>query len=213
MNSSAKMRHYDSSLLFRIARQAADSIQAKPRAGGQPQALVSLVFSVFTVEGFLNEITETARGFSSWPSEPQATAMFAECMADAERSPLESKLALANWVLASKKLNRGEQPYQDFSLMTDLRNRLAHFKGNKYFTAETTPKEFHKDLIKQFGARKLLADDMRSGSWIQVIETKAIANWCCKTSARMIVDLVSKIPAGVLSNFAQGLLWRYKPHA
>ena len=49
-------RFYEANVLFGVAVHSAASIQS-PRAGGQLQALVSLVFSVISVEAFLNEAT------------------------------------------------------------------------------------------------------------------------------------------------------------
>jgi hypothetical protein len=207
-------RYFESGVLFGVAVNSAASIQAPPRKGGQLPTLVSLVFSVVSVEAFLNEAAEMAVGFLDM-SEPQAVAVFVECMADAERSraSLESKLALANWVLAGKRLDRGAQPYQDFGLMMRLRNDLVHFKANDWFAQETTSEDFHKALIQRFGNRNLLAQDMEAGSWIHAIETKAIADWCCKTAAGVVVDFVSKIPQGGYKTFVEGIKGHFAPFA
>jgi len=91
-------RIYEANVLFGVAVNSAASIQAPVRAGGQLQALVSVVFSVVAVEAFLNEATEMALGFSDSAGEPQVVSVFAECMAEAQKSraSLESKFALAN---------------------------------------------------------------------------------------------------------------------
>jgi hypothetical protein len=206
-------RYYESGVLFNVAVQSAASIQAPLRKGGQLPALVSLVFSVVAIEAFLNEAAEMATGFLDIPSEPQGVALFVECMADAERSSLESKLALANWTLAGKKLDRGTQPYQDFALLVRLRNDLVHFKANEAYGQSATPEEFHKALIQRFGSRNLLADDMELGSWTYAIETKAVANWCCKTAACVVVDFVSKVPQGAYRTFVEGIKRHFQPYA
>ena len=46
-------------MLFAAAVFSAESIPAPALAGGQLNALVSIVFSVMAVEAFLNEATET----------------------------------------------------------------------------------------------------------------------------------------------------------
>ncbi len=209
------VRYFESGVLFGVAVNSAASIQAVPRRGGQLPALVSLVFSVVALEAFLNEVTEMASGFLDIPSEPPAVLLFAECMADAERSraSLESKFVLANWVLAGKKLDKGAQPYQDFGLMMRLRNDLVHFKANESFAQSATPEEFHKTLIQRFGNRNPLAEDMEAGSWTHAIETKAIANWCCRTTAQVVVDFVSKIPQGGYRTFVEGIRGHFTPYA
>jgi hypothetical protein len=116
---AVRQKFYESSVLFAVAVNSAASIQAPVRAGGQLPTLVSVVFSAVAIEAFLNEATDCALGLSGVSSEPKMTSVFVECMADAERSraSLESKFALANWVLAGEKLDKGAQPYQDFALM------------------------------------------------------------------------------------------------
>jgi len=209
-------RIYEANVLFGVAVNSAASIQAPVRAGGQLQALVSVVFSVVAVEAFLNEATEMALGFSDYAGEPQVVPVFAECMVEAEKSraSLESKFALANWVLVGKKLDKGAQPYQDFALMVRLRDRLLHFKGNERFDQNATAEEFHKSLIQRFGNEDdLLAEDMEPGSWIHAIETKAIADWSCSTAARVVVEFVSKAPQGVWRSFLEGIHRHFVPYA
>jgi hypothetical protein len=208
-------RVYEASVLFDVAVNSAASIQAPVRAGGQLQSLVSLVFSVIAVEAFLNEAKEMAVRFSKYGGEPQVVPVFAERMAEAEKSraSFETKLALAYRILG-KKLDKGAPPYQDFALMVRLRNRLVHFKGNKGFDPKATAQEFHKDLIQSFGRnKKFLAEDMEPGSWIHAIETKAIADWSCRTAAQVVVDFVSKAPQGAWQSFLEGLHRHFKPHA
>jgi len=208
-------RIYEANVLFGVAVNSAASIQAPVRAGGQLNALVSLVFSAISVEAFLNEAAGMAVGFAEYAGEPQEIAVFAKRMADAEEAheSFESKLALAYESLG-EKLNKSVQPYQDFSLIVGLRNALVHFKGNERFDPKATPEEFHKDLIKKFGRNKrLLAEDMEPGSWIHAIETKAIANWSCKTAARVVVEFVSKAPQGVWRSFLEGIHSHFKPYA
>jgi hypothetical protein len=207
---------YEASVLFGVAVNSAKSIPSSPaRAGGQLQALVSLVFSVISVEAFLNEATEMALRFAKYAGEPQMVPVFAECMVDAEKSraSLESKFALANWILVGKKLNKGVQPYQDFALIVGLRNDLVHFKGNERFDPNATPEEFHKNLIQRFGNKNLLAENMEPGSWIHAIETKAIADWSCKTAAQVVVDFVSKAPEDVWRSFLEGIHRHFRPYA
>jgi hypothetical protein len=206
---------YEANVLFAVALNSAAGIQATARSGGQLPALASVVFSVISVEAFLHEAVEMALGYSDVPSEPEAVSAFAQCMIDAEKSrvSLESKLALANWVLVGKKLDTGAQPYQDFALLVRLRNDLVHFKGNERFEPNISPEEFHKKMIQRFGNRHLLAQDMEPGSWIHAIETKAIAEWSCRTASQVVVDFVSKAPHGVWRTFLEGIHRHFVPHS
>jgi len=206
---------YEASVLFGAATGAADSILSPARAGGQLLALVSTTFSAAAVEAFLNEAAKMASDFASLPSEPQAVRLFAECMVEAEdnHTSLPSKFALANWILVGTKLNKGVQPYQDFDLLVRLRNRVMHFKGNQRFEQNVTAEEFHRELIQSFGNKQILAEDMEPGSWLHAIETKAVAEWSCRTAAKVVVDFASKAPQGVWRNFLHGIHRHFVPYA
>ena len=66
-------RIYEANVLFAVAVNSAEDIQA-PRAGGQLKALVSLVFSVISIEAFLNEAAGLALPYSKHAGEPQEVA-------------------------------------------------------------------------------------------------------------------------------------------
>ncbi len=194
------LRIFETGSLLGVALKAATSIKASPRVGGQEAALVSIVFSVVALEGFINEATELAQESSRFPPdlEPRAIVVFAECMADAEgsKASLESKFILAKWILSGEQFDRGAQPYQDFFLLMRLRNELVHFKPNGAFEQDATAEEIHQDLFNKFRGKKILAENTKSsgGSWTFLIETKAVAEWACNTAARMVLDFCSKIP-------------------
>jgi len=198
------VRYFEAGILFGVALDAARSIQAPLRAGGQRPALVSIVFSVVALEAFLNEATEKALSvLSSKHSssfEPNVVSVFAEFMADAEKSraSLESKFILGNWILTGNKFDRGAPPYQDFWLLLRLRNDLVHFKPNEPFEQGSTPEEIHKNLIGRFSGKNILADNFGQSvmSWTETVQTKAVAVWSCETAAQMVADFVDKAPEG-----------------
>ena len=106
-----------------------------------------------------------------------------------------SKFTLAHWVLAGRKLDRGTQPYQDFTLLMRLRNDLAHLKASDTVDYRATPEEIHKDLIARFKSKNTLAETDRSvKSWMFLVQTKAVAEWSCKTAAQMMVGFCSAVP-------------------
>jgi hypothetical protein len=183
--------------LFGIAVDAARDIKAAPRDGAQRKALISIVFSVVALEAFLNEITEQAEQIAAHqPAESPEVVLFAQIMGDAEESHarLESKLTLANWILSGRKVNRGGQPYQDLVLLMRLRNDLVHTKPNKPFVwGVTTNEEAHGALITKFKDKHILADGMPTGSWTSLVQTKAVAEWSCRTAAHVVGDLCSGV--------------------
>jgi len=192
------IRIFETGGLLGVALEAARSIKAPPRDGGQKPALISIVFSVVALEAFMNETRELALDSSMCPPnmEPEVVSVFAECMGDAERSSLETKFVLGNWILSGKKLDRSSQPYQDFAALVRLRNLLVHFKANDSFAESATQEEIHKDLFNRFENKHILAENTQfsAGSWTFLIETRAVAEWSCKTAARMVLDFCSRAP-------------------
>jgi hypothetical protein len=185
--------------LFGIAVEAARDIKVAPRAGAQRAALISIVFSVVALESFLNEITAQAQQMAM--QQPAVggpeVVLFAQIMGDAEEAHarLESKLTLAKWILSGRNLNRGVQPYQDLVLLTRLRNDLVHTEPNKLFVwGTTTNEEAHGALIAKFKDKHMLADGMPTGSWTSLVQTKAVAEWSCRTAAHIVGDLCSGVP-------------------
>jgi hypothetical protein len=101
-------RFFESGMLFAVARIASQSVKADPTEGGQLPALTSIVFSVMSLEAFLNEVAELARDLAGEPSEPQSVPAFAQLMDDIERSraSLVTKFVLCNWVLTGRSVDK-----------------------------------------------------------------------------------------------------------
>ena len=116
------------------------------------------------LEAFLNESTAVAPDYLANPQEPQVVAAFAEFMDDAERShvSLESKFIMGNWSLTGKRLDRGVQPYQDFSSLVGLRNDLVHFTPNESVDFNVSPDEIHQRLAAKFRSKNILATGVES---------------------------------------------------
>jgi hypothetical protein len=147
--------------LFSLAMDAAKSIGAPPRVGGQNVALVSIVFAAASLEAFLSESAYLAEfsqrlvnvgaglGQPRVP-EPDVVSAFAQVMDDAEdsKASLDSKFHLANLVLTGKAYDKSAAPYQDFPLLLAARNALVHFKSKEYFSkAEGRPAVFNQEKV------------------------------------------------------------------
>jgi hypothetical protein len=183
----------EAGLLFGIAIDAVNVIGVHARAGGQRSALVSIVFSVIALESFVNEMTEYAQIMA--PAPPEAVT-FAQIMGDAEEdhASLDFKLKLAHWIVTGRPMDKGSQPYQDFALLMRLRNDLVHTKPNKPFIAgETTNEEAHEALLTRFRNKQILADDRDSGSWTYLVQSRAVAEWSCRTVARVVSEVCSGV--------------------
>jgi hypothetical protein len=190
---------FDTAMLFNVACDNASSIEAPPRKGSQKPALVSIVFSVLTLEAFMNELAEFA--LTSDMEQPPVIDVLAEFLKDSEESnaSLETKFTVGSWILTGKRFERGKQPFQDFALLVRLRNDIVHFKANDRFEEGVPVGKRHANLISKFRDKNILAEDTREdilSSWSHLIQTKAAAEWSCKTAARMVMDFYKKLPSG-----------------
>ena len=189
-------RILEAQALFSIAVEAARGIAGELRASGQTAALTSIVFSVISLEAFLNEAREVAHDVRDNPSEPEVVAAFSRLMEDADRLSLESKFILSNWLLTGKRADTGSPPYQDFSLLVNLRNALVHFDPNEpWNTFEEAAALRQKKIITSLESKNILATKVWGlGSWTSSIETKAVAEWACNAASQMVLDFVGKLP-------------------
>lgn len=164
--------------LFSLAVNAAKGIEASRRVGGQPAALVSVVFAAASLEAFLSEsaylaefsqhLAELRTAFNQ-PKvpEPGVASVFGQVMDDAEdsRASIESKFHLANLVLTGKAYDRSASPWQDFSLLTDARNALVHFKSKEYFSkVEGKPAVFNQEKVVEKLKSKNIMHEVSPGS-------------------------------------------------
>jgi hypothetical protein len=202
----------DSGILFGIARRAANSIETPPREGGKFDALTSVVFSVLTVEAFLNEVTELAADSRHSALEPESVIAFARLMDDLERSraSLLSRLALSHWLLTGKSVDRSSSPFQDFASLVGLRNDLVHFKPNEDFDTEmrsVNPETIHENRLKRLRSQNILADfSAGKTSWTFYVATKAVADWSCRIASDTLLDFGAKVPDSLWGRTVQFLV-------
>ncbi|MCU1270325.1 MAG: hypothetical protein JWN74_1619 [Acidobacteriaceae bacterium] len=176
-----------------IAVDAARSITSPSREEGEWQALVSIAFSVITLEAFLNEATEFAGG---QPSNSGTTAVFAQVMGTFEKmASLEKKLSVAHSLLAGKPANFGAAPYQNLSLLVAVRNELLHFKPTAPLSFEPEYHPVREGLRKRLSSLHVLAEGADIESWIFHVATRAMAEWSCNVGRDVAVDLLDNAKA------------------
>jgi hypothetical protein len=208
----AGTRFLEAGMLFNVALQTAKGIKADdPRAGGQLPALTSIVFSVISLEAFLNEMTESAEDNATMDYESEVVGVFAHMMRDMESASLETKFIMSSWVLTGKSLSRAAQPFQDFASLITLRNQLVHFKPSEIVGGPiVNTEEINKKRLKKLESRNILAPAMYQGSWVYHATTKAVAEWSCKTASEMVADFAGKVPDGMWGTTVKGFASSFK---
>lgn len=158
--------------LFSTSINSARRITAARRAGGQPDALVSVVFAAASLEAFLNEsiylaeisLKRKARELRLGhpvDAEPQIVSAFPKVMREAEESkvPIQFKFQLAHFILTGEVYDKGRSaPYQNFTDLVATRNLLMHGKSDETFlTIDGKPSVLSPaSIIKRLARKKIL---------------------------------------------------------
>ena len=202
-------------------------------------ALISIVFAAAALEAFINEasaIADYLRDLAAGWSMVQTTMgsmpfmhyrgglarrgdsplvhRFAALLRNAEESRASTalKYELALTWFSDQEDPLGRQPYQDFSLLFDLRNLLMHGKQEKYDFRQDSPngdrttKLVHRLVSRQVGTRSRRAP--AGVPFLSRISDKSVAGWACDTAAAMVQAVISAIPEG---DFKTVLAFAYGP--
>ena len=205
----------NSGCLFGIAKQSyerARTVVKGDRATGSNEPLISIVFAAATAEAFINEIGElAAQPRSQYPEvgpESEQVVNLARLLSEVEdaHGTTNMKYLLGKLALTGKTFNKGQNPYQDFALLMDLRNSLMHLKFDRIESIKLGEvKVHHPSVVAKLQSRNVLAEfenEVTMASWVLRVSTPATARWACNATARIIKDIVESIPDSELRSTA-----------
>jgi hypothetical protein len=183
----------DAGGLFAAARAATERTSGVPERAGDvcsTDSLVAIVFAAASVEGFINELAELARSLNNKVANPgfEKVDRFGKLALEAEeaRASAKFKFRLAEAVFESATMSKGTQPFQDLSLLIDLRNALVHLKPSS-----------RESILRQLEDRQLLAEALTDNvSWLRRAATRATAEWAMKTADSAIEYVAKLVPDG-----------------
>ncbi len=167
---------------------------------GNNQPMVAIILSAIAVETFLNEFVElTQKEFQE--SEREKLEALQSIMSELEkqRSSTPTKLQVAHFVLTGKPINKGELPYQDFDLLTTLRNLLVHSKVEKFKVALGEEKEYEPhSLVKRLIDRKVIEPPPKTAAprWRSYVNKPEVAEWAYEVALEIIRFLIDLFPEG-----------------
>ena len=220
---SAQGKLLSADRLYFVAKNAYERLKvfSSSTSGGKDDALVVLLFCAAALEAFLNELPELLSMFPApSASEPPQIASYVDLAEEVEANNGSTKLKylIAYSILSGQPCKKGESPYQDFSLLVDIRNELLHAKPRNV-SSKTKP-----DGTIEFGPQhKILArlrdKDILDTSqptfdipvtnpqgaivtrptpiplpWHHRVATRAAANWACETVATVVESLLKVVP-------------------
>ncbi len=198
---------YTAGNLFGIAVSSYDRMPSAPTPAAKADAaLISIVFSALTLEGFLNEFMDQLER----DKDPQLQSI-GEVLAEAEslHSSTKMKLYLLNSLFSGKPANKGAAVYQDAVLLVDIRNALVHPKPATIRVGEND--EVHVSpgpLFRRLKAKKLLGyDDGTYGAIAGQLSNDGAARWAINTTVAAVQAVIATLPEGT---FKQTAIWMYR---
>ena len=153
----------------------------------------AIIISATATEAFINElshmlITMDMLGRITIPTIPvdwKGIGEFLEQLEEAH-APVVAKYLLSSILLPKNSLRKGEQPYQDFNMLIDMRNDFVHPRSQ---TGE--PKYFKKFVDKGWVYNKK-TDKIKLVGWMNQLRTPQIARWACRAAHDIIYNLVER---------------------
>lgn len=163
----------------------------------QPDAMVAILFSLVSLEAWINEIGAIAGDYerdrtNAWEEQFPLLNNVHQIltMADKAHLSLEMKVNLLRHTIAGSTFDKGSAVYQDFQLLVKLRNALTHARI-KSLTTNVLDKRVERSLE----SRNLFSDRTRPliggapYTWIDLVSNRAAARWALNASASMSEEI------------------------
>lgn len=227
MSESVSGMFINSGSLFSIAKQAyerAKVVAEQDRAYVPNEPLIAVVFAAAAGEAFINEIGELASQssglFPDAGNEPDQVQNAAHLLKEIEdaRGTTNLKFLLCKLALTGKTFDKGTNPYQDFAILSELRNSLMHLKFDRIGSRKVNEISVrHPGVIDKLRSKNILAqfadDENAIMTWLNRVSTTAVARWSCNATAAIVKDIVEAIPSSELRSKADLFYYRFDAFA
>jgi hypothetical protein len=173
-------------------------------------SLISIILATISTEAFINELHHLAHNQSDASAAGWVNAL-SEILNEAEKSraSIESKYQLAKFILTGQPFDRGSSPFQQFSLLVDLRNLIVHVRPQQALLKNDNGRyvwvsppimtrlqaagiisvdDYIKQAASQNNAEGVIADVLAQ------VSTEAVAGWACITAATIVNAILDALP-------------------
>lgn len=106
---------------------------------------------------------------------------------EADHIQIKSKYLLLSHIIPGTPFLKGEPPFQDFSLLIDVRNDFVHPK------AQQEPPKYFQHFLNKGWLVSGKDEEVKFLGWMNRMKTPEIANWACKASLNIIRDILIKL--------------------
>ena len=171
------------------------------------QTIPCIVFCASVLESFINESYE----FRSFlPRGKNAVSKnfytireyaFEMCRMVKKREKLQDKYSYALKLFSESDDFKSQATFESFKILIEIRNSIVHNKGEVMVSegAVSRPsieiKQYPK-FIRQLKAKQVLKKVDGATSWLDLIQTEAVALWAFSTMNDMISLYISTLPEG-----------------
>jgi hypothetical protein len=172
-------------------------------------ALIATVFAAFGAEAWLNELlwhVKTARKEVLIGRLQDLARLIGPARLEERTTGTVAKYEVIGTLLAGSSWNRGRQPFQDFDLLLDVRNAIAHQRP------ETLLVDVYEDASGAFSFRQEEIDKVARRlvergviakpdkdvitSALALFQQPAVGRWAIATACAFIADITMYMPAG-----------------
>jgi hypothetical protein len=189
---------------FRSSELYVDAHNAMVSTGEDIQhamARETILFSAIFAEAFINDLTawlDMRRAELVEGSDDRLIAL-ADLLPQFEEDRLQIRLKyqLTYYLLNLRRLPPGAEPFQSFSLLIDLRNRLVHARSPlMHFPngiAEAVPQE-RKFMGKMLAVGAIDREDISSVDWTVAARSRKCPPWAFSAAVSMVRTIIDSIP-------------------
>lgn len=202
---------FHSGNIFTVARRAHERSRSD-----DSEAMPAIVLSTVALECFVNEtIYRVSNGYGREPIEVYSKAANWLELIESKRSGTLEKIEAIYLAFQGTKIDRGAQPYQDLSLLYQLRNELVHRKPEDFgnwnpndHEQEYKPHKFVSALALK-GVIELPSPKMPP-VWGQFVLNEKTAKWAFNTAVAAAHLLANLFPEGDFAEISKFMVEHIK---
>jgi hypothetical protein len=180
----------NSGALFAIAKRASQRVKEEDGGiiGPVESALVALLFSAATLEGYISEVAFISRAVDKLAAHPPLASLLSLVdEVEDSRGSVRLKYLMARVALHGRPFDKGAKPHQDLDLLFRLRDAVVHLKPDNLTGSP-------QKLLEQLRSRGLVdLPEEGAAVWMLTIATPEVARWACDTVGNTIRALFDAV--------------------
>jgi hypothetical protein len=185
---------YSAAILLQIARDGVRESEHNPLA-----STVGIVFSALSLEAIVNELLELIGDSHHRVADEVIDRVFAVTNAAglySRQAGIENKIHVLYSSLTGLSVAKGQQPYQDLSLLIKVRNFIVHSRPEIISTEEDGTWKRHQ-LVRALVSRGVLRADHDNSiqGALGDLQTQVVARWAYDAMVEVVQAMIASFPS------------------